>query len=68
MEDVTEDQVNVTKDLSKAPNQSSEDVNLLTSDPPVKASPGHIPLLYLHCNLCLFILYVALSLGVEVKP
>jgi hypothetical protein len=67
-EDVPEDQVNVTKDLSKAPNQSSEDVNLLTSDPPVKASPGHIPLLYLHCYLCLFILYVALSLGVEVKP
>jgi hypothetical protein len=54
MEDVTEDQVNVTKDLSKAPNQSSEDVNLLTSDPPVKASPGHNPLFLLHCNLYLF--------------
>jgi hypothetical protein len=68
MKDVPEDQVNVTKELTEAPNQSSEDVDLLTSDPPVKASPGHIPLLYLHCNLCLFILYLALSLGVEVKP
>jgi hypothetical protein len=68
MEDVTEDQVNVTKGLSKAPNQSSEDVNLLTSDPPVKVSPGHIPLLYLHSNLYLFILYLALSLGVVMKP
>jgi hypothetical protein len=67
-ENVPKDQVNVTKKLTEAPNQSSEDVDLLTSDPPVKASPGHIPLLYLHCNLCLSILYLALSLGIEVKP
>jgi hypothetical protein len=45
-EDIPKDQVNVTKGLTEAPNQSSEDVDLLTSDPPVKASPGHIPLLY----------------------
>jgi hypothetical protein len=45
MEDVPKDQVNVTKELTEAPNQSSEDDDLLTSDPPVKASPGHIPLL-----------------------
>jgi hypothetical protein len=43
-EDVSEDQVNVTKELTKAPNQSSEDIDLLTSDPPIKASPGHNPL------------------------
>jgi hypothetical protein len=43
-EDVSEDQVNVTKGLTEAPNQSSEDVDSLTSDPPVKASPGHNPL------------------------
>jgi hypothetical protein len=66
--DVPEDQVNVTKGLTEAPNQSSEAVDLLTSDPPVKASPGHIPLLYLHCNLYLSILYLALSLGVGMKP
>jgi hypothetical protein len=68
MKDVPEDQVNVTKGLTEAPNQSSEDVDLLTSDPPVKASPGHIPLFYLHCNLYLSILYLALSLGIGVKP
>jgi hypothetical protein len=53
MEDVPEDQMNVTKGLSEAPNQSLEDIDLLTSDPPVKASPGHVLLLYLHCNLIL---------------
>jgi hypothetical protein len=41
---VPEDQMNVTKGLTEAPNQSSEDVDLLTSDPPVKESPGHNPL------------------------
>jgi hypothetical protein len=67
-EDVPEDRMNVTKRSTEAPNQSSEDVDLLTSDPPVKASPGHIPLFYLYCNLCLSILYLALSLRIEVKP
>jgi hypothetical protein len=37
--DVPEDQVNVTKGLTEAPNQSSEDVDLLTSDPPVRQAP-----------------------------
>jgi hypothetical protein len=53
-EDVSEDQMNVTKGLTEAPNQSSEDIDLLTSDPPVKASPGHNLLFLLHCNLYLF--------------
>jgi hypothetical protein len=64
----SEDPKDFIREFSEGPNQSSEDVDLLTSDPPVKASPGHIPLLYLHCNLCLSILYLALSLGIEVKP
>jgi hypothetical protein len=67
-ENVPKDQVNVTKELTEAPNQSSEDDDLLTSDPPVKASPGHIPLLYVHCNLYLSILYLALGQGIEMKP
>jgi hypothetical protein len=33
----------------------------LASVPPVKASPGHNPLFYLHCNLYLFIYFYALS-------
>jgi hypothetical protein len=65
---VPEDQMNVTKGLTEAPNQSSEDVDLLTSDPLVKASPGHIPLLYLHCNLWLLVYTYALRLGVVMKP
>jgi hypothetical protein len=59
--------MNIIKGLSEVPNQSSEDVDLLTSDPPVKASPGHIPLFYLLCNLYLSILYLALGLGIVVK-
>jgi hypothetical protein len=69
-EDVSEDQVDVIKGILEAPNQVRKITTLtsLTSVPPVKASPGHNPLLYLHCNLYLSILYLALSLGIEVKP
>jgi hypothetical protein len=42
-------------------------MTFLTSVPPVKASPGHIPLIYLHCNLRLFIYTYALRLGVVMK-
>jgi hypothetical protein len=44
-EDVSEDQVNVTKRLPEAPNQVRMITTLtsLTSVPPVKASPGHKP-------------------------
>jgi hypothetical protein len=45
-EDVSKDQVNVTKGLSEALNQVRKITTLtfLTSVPPIKASPGHIPL------------------------
>jgi hypothetical protein len=39
-EDISEDQVNVTKGLSEGPNPSLEDLNFTDSSPPVKASPG----------------------------
>jgi hypothetical protein len=39
----SEDSKNFVAELSEAPNQSSEDIDLLTSDPPIKASPGHNP-------------------------
>jgi hypothetical protein len=43
--DVPEDQMNVTKGLSEAPNQVRKIIILtsLTSTPQVKASPGHEP-------------------------
>jgi hypothetical protein len=44
MEDVPEDQMNVTKGLTEAPNQSSEDIDISDFSPTKKASPGHNPL------------------------
>jgi hypothetical protein len=38
-EDVSEDQVNVTKGLTEAPNQSSEDVNISDFRPTSKGKP-----------------------------
>jgi hypothetical protein len=54
---VPEDQMNITKGLTEAPNQSSEDVDLLTSDPPVKASPGAYPSISIYYN-SIIILYI----------
>jgi hypothetical protein len=39
-EGISEAQVNITKDLSEAPNQGSEELISLTSASPMKASPG----------------------------
>jgi hypothetical protein len=38
-EDVPEDQVNVTKGISEAPNQSSEDINISDFRPTSKGKP-----------------------------
>jgi hypothetical protein len=38
-EDVPEDQLNVTRGLSEAPNQSSEDLNLTDFSPTSKGKP-----------------------------
>jgi hypothetical protein len=52
-EGISEDPGNVTRDLTEALNPSSETFSVDISDPapPAKASPGHKPLLLLHCNL-----------------
>jgi hypothetical protein len=39
MEDVPEDQVNVTKELTEVPNQSSEDINISDFRPTSKGKP-----------------------------
>jgi hypothetical protein len=39
MEDIPEDQMNVTKGLSEAPNQSSEDLNFTDFRPTSKGKP-----------------------------
>jgi hypothetical protein len=46
MEDVPEDQINVTKGLSEAPNQSSEDIDFTDFRPTSKGNPGHKLLFY----------------------
>jgi hypothetical protein len=61
-EDIPEDQVNVTKGLSEAPNQSSEDnnTNIPNSNPTSKGKPRCItqyfnllPFLYLYILSCI---------------
>jgi hypothetical protein len=42
-EDVSEDQMNVTKGLTEAPNQSSEDINISDFSPTSKGKPGAYP-------------------------
>jgi hypothetical protein len=64
-EDISEDQGNVTKGTKV---RKIIILTSLTPAPPVKASPGHIPLLYLHCKLCLFVYTYALSPGIVMKP
>jgi hypothetical protein len=59
--EISEDPGNIVGNLTKAPNQSSENFTLLPPTPLMKVSPGHNPLLYLHCNLYLFIPIYALS-------
>jgi hypothetical protein len=71
MEDIPKDQMNVTKGLSEAPNQSSEDNNTNIPDfsPTSKGKPRCITQYFnlLHF-LYLYIFYLALSLGVEMEP
>jgi hypothetical protein len=55
-EDVPEDQMNITKGVSEAPNQSSEDINISDFRPTNKGKPRTYSTIY------------ALSLGVEMKP
>jgi hypothetical protein len=58
----SEDPGNFVAGLSEVPNQSSEDIDLLTSDPPIKASPGHNPYL-ITLQLILFIYISRYALG-----
>jgi hypothetical protein len=68
-EDVSEDQVNVTKELTEAPNQSSEDIDISDFSPTSKGKPRCITQYFnLLPFLYLYISYLALSLGVEMKP
>jgi hypothetical protein len=69
-EDISEDQVNVTKGLSEAPNQSSEDDNTNIPDfsPTSKGKPRCISQYFNLLPFHLYIINLALRLGVEMKP
>jgi hypothetical protein len=69
-EDISEDQVNITKGLSEAPNQSSEDNNTNIPDfsPTNKGKPRCISQYFKLLPFHLCIIYFALCLGVEMKP
>jgi hypothetical protein len=69
-EDISEDQVNVIKGLSEAPNQSSEanNTNIYDFSPTSKGKPRCIPQYFNLLPFHLYIIYPALRLGVEMKP
>jgi hypothetical protein len=64
--DVSEDQVNVTKGLSEAPNQSSEDnnTNISDSSPTSKGKPRTLTAIFATLQLYLFI-YVYLCIYIS---
>jgi hypothetical protein len=69
-EDIPEDRVNITNGLSEALNQSSEDnnTNIPDSSPTSKGKPRCISQYFNLLPFHLYIIYLALRLGVEVKP
>jgi hypothetical protein len=69
-EDASKDQVNITKGLSEAPNQSSEDNNTNNPDssPTSKGKPQCISQYFNLLQFHYYIIYLALRLGVEMKP
>jgi hypothetical protein len=69
-ENVPEDQMNVTKGLSEAPNQSSEDNNTNIPDysPTSKGKPRCISQYFNLLQFYYYIIYLAIRLGVEMKP
>jgi hypothetical protein len=67
--DVPEDQINVTKELTEAPNQSSEDIDISDFNPTSKGKPRCITQYFkLLQYAILYLIYPALRLGVEMKP
>jgi hypothetical protein len=69
-EDVSEDQVNVTKGLTEAPNPSSKDnnTNISNSSPTSKGKPRCITQYFNLLQFYIYISYLALSLGVQMEP
>jgi hypothetical protein len=60
--------MNVTKELSEASNQSSEDLNFTDFSPTSKGKPRCISQYFNLLQFYYYIIYLALRLGVVMKP
>jgi hypothetical protein len=63
-EDVSKDQVNVTRGYLKLRNKVRKILTLLTSAPPVKASPGHNPYFIYTATYIIYIYLCIRFLGI----
>jgi hypothetical protein len=64
----SEGPINVAKDLTEAPNQSSEVSDTPAPNPTQEGKPRCIPQYFNLLPFHLYIIYLALRLGVEMKP
>jgi hypothetical protein len=68
---ISEDQANITEDITEAPNQGSEVFDIPDPSPAQEGKPRcitqYFKLLHLYSFLPIY-LYYALSLGVEMEP
>jgi hypothetical protein len=64
----SEDPTNVAENLTEAPNQSSKVSDTPTPNPTQEGKPQCIPQYFNLLPFYLYIIYLALRLGVEMKP
>jgi hypothetical protein len=64
----SEDPTNVLEDLTEASNQSSENFDTSAANPTPEGKPRCIPQYFNLLQFYLCIIYLALCLGVEMKP
>jgi hypothetical protein len=64
----SEDPINVAEDLTEAPNQSSEVSDTPAPNPTQEGKPRCIPQYFNLLQFHYYIIYLALRLGVEMKP
>jgi hypothetical protein len=61
-EDIPEDQMNVTKELTEAPNQSSEDIDISDFSPTSKGKPQTYPTILITLqSICIYVFYALSS-------
>jgi hypothetical protein len=66
--EISEDPGNVVESLTEAPNQSSENFNTPAPSPANEGKPRCITQYFNLLQFYAYILYLALSLGIEMEP